>query len=571
MQISLSDEQKCIMALYKAGKNVFVTGPGGTGKSHLLRQIVHNANQYSKKIQVCALTGRAAVLLNCRARTIHSWSGIRLAKGPSEQVVEMALKKLEKALRRKFPAPNWKTAEVLVIDEVSMMSRKIFEILDKIARIARKKPDLPFGGLQVLFFGDFYQLSPTPDNGYNSSSDEGSGEYCFESPIWEELFPIENHMKLTRIFRQQNDETFIKILSQVRQGKISRKSHEMLNQRLNAIPPDGICPTKLYPLRASAAALNDKMFNKLESPIVSYNWTVKTNTDTYMDTGDAIEPLILKDCKSLPIDIIESELKMLLSNSPCSEELVLKVGAQVMLGYNLDVDVGLCNGSLGTVIGYTSSSVATTTSANSISTSTSTIASSSSSDPTRGPEFPSFSQYICPKVSNVNAVSPPTPPSPLNQSDPNPAPASAPTPVPPSLKYSPHFPPSAPQSPPEPKTIQCSPSLSNDSHSFPIVRFFNGIVRPISPVSYQSASYPTICFWQIPLKLAWGMTIHSCQGSTLDYAEIDIGSGVFAVGQTYVALSRVKSLDGLFLIAYDPTKIKISKKVLDFYTRYFPK
>jgi len=150
-------------------------------------------------------------------------------------------------------------------------------------------------------------------------------------------------------------------------------------------------------------------------------------------------------------------------------------------------------------------------------------------------------------------------------------PPHTPTPVPPSLKYSPHFPPSAPQSPPEPKTIQCSPSLSNDSHSFPIVRFFNGIVRPISPVSYQSASYPTICFWQIPLKLAWGMTIHSCQGSTLDYAEIDIGSGVFAVGQTYVALSRVKSLDGLFLIAYDPTKIKISKKVLDFYTRYFPK
>jgi hypothetical protein len=84
---------------------------------------------------------------------------------------------------------------------------------------------------------------------------------------------------------------------------------------------------------------------------------------------------------------------------------------------------------------------------------------------------------------------------------------------------------------------------------------------------WASDKIPGIGVSQIPLILAWALTIHKSQGATMDTAEIDVGSGIFECGQTYVALSRVKSLDGLYLTSYDVTKIKINKKVKDFYEK----
>jgi ATP-dependent DNA helicase PIF1 len=82
---------------------------------------------------------------------------------------------------------------------------------------------------------------------------------------------------------------------------------------------------------------------------------------------------------------------------------------------------------------------------------------------------------------------------------------------------------------------------------------------------WQSETIPSVAIKQIPLILAWAVTIHKSQGATLDHAEIDIGSNIFECGQTYVALSRVMSLDGLYLKSFDPSKILINKKVRDFY------
>ena len=84
---------------------------------------------------------------------------------------------------------------------------------------------------------------------------------------------------------------------------------------------------------------------------------------------------------------------------------------------------------------------------------------------------------------------------------------------------------------------------------------------------WESDVIPGIGVSQIPLILAWAITIHKSQGATMDMAEIDVGSGVFECGQTYVALSRVKSLDGLYLTSFDPNKILINRKVRDFYDR----
>jgi ATP-dependent DNA helicase PIF1 len=102
---------------------------------------------------------------------------------------------------------------------------------------------------------------------------------------------------------------------------------------------------------------------------------------------------------------------------------------------------------------------------------------------------------------------------------------------------------------------------------FPIVKFQNGVHKVITPHNWESEKMPNVCVTQLPLILAWAISIHKSQGSTLEMAEIDIGSGIFECGQTYVALSRVKSLEGLFLSSYDPSKIKINLKVREFYKK----
>ena len=99
----------------------------------------------------------------------------------------------------------------------------------------------------------------------------------------------------------------------------------------------------------------------------------------------------------------------------------------------------------------------------------------------------------------------------------------------------------------------------------PVVRFYNGIVKTISPHTWLSENIPGLGVAQIPLILAWAVTIHKSQGATLDVAQIDIGSGIFECGQSYVALSRVSDLSGLYLSSFNPQKIKVNKKVKDYY------
>lgn len=450
--MSLSPEQELVIKKYREGKNVFVTGPGGTGKSYLMREIIQDAARENKRLQVCATSGRSAVLLNCGARTIHSWSGVRIPRGSREDIIA-------KATRRRITKKTWKSTDILIIDEVSMMSMKLFEILNDIGKINRGNYARIFGGIQLIFIGDFFQLPPIGDE-----DDEDSSRYCFESEIWNEAFAPEDHIKLTKIFRQRDDK-FIKILNQVREGRITRSSHEALMGLVGREYVDtentGIVPVRLFPIRASAEAFNAQMFDKIEGEVLEYRAKVNTNTRTFLEDGMPIPPEMIHDFRTVPREIVEYEIKNLVESSPSVDLLALKVGTNVMLTYNMNVESGLCNGSLGTVVGFEGGVLRR-----------------------------------------------------------------------------------------------------------PIVRFTSGQTVPIDPVSYQSTSFPCISFSQIPLKHAWGLTIHSSQGATLDMAEIDIGSGIFAVGQTYVALSRVKSIEGLYLSGYDPSKIKVSRKVIDFYAGF---
>jgi ATP-dependent DNA helicase PIF1 len=147
--MELSREQQIAFDKYIQGNNIFITGPGGTGKSALIKKIYEHAYNSFKDIHVTALTGCAAVLLNCKAKTLHSWAGVGLGNGTIENLV-LKIKK------NKFAKQLWKDTDILVVDEVSMLSLKLFDTLNQIGKTIRSNQK-PIGGIQIIFSGDFFQ------------------------------------------------------------------------------------------------------------------------------------------------------------------------------------------------------------------------------------------------------------------------------------------------------------------------------------------------------------------------------------------------------------------------------
>jgi ATP-dependent DNA helicase PIF1 len=450
----LSKEQKYAYHKFIKGDNLFITGPGGTGKTRLIKYLVEYSKSANKSVQVCAMTGCAAIILQCNARTIHSWSGIKLAKGPRNKIIEGVV-------RSKYAAKAWRAAKILILDEVSMLSKKVFEVIEEIGRTVRKST-LPFGGLQVVFVGDFYQLPPVGTEG-----EPDTEQFCFESPIWNTVFKSENHIELKTMFRQK-DPNYIDILMQIRKGSIDEEKKNILQEYVNRnYDPEknnGCVPTKLFAIRSKVDYVNTQMFAKLKEKEYVFEYSFKMDCLTYLDSGKILPPEVLQKSNGLSITDKETELELILNNSQCNKILRLKKGAAVMCTINLDMDSGICNGSQGIIIDI----------------------------------------------------------------------------------------------------IEQGPTIT------PVVKFSNGIIRRMNPHYWQSEDYPTLAVGQLPLCLAWALTIHKIQGATLNMAEIDIGKSIFEYGQSYVALSRIQSLHGLYLSAFEPDKIRANPIVNEFYNRIQP-
>lgn len=438
---SFSVKQQKAFDDYKAGKNIFITGPGGCGKSYIIRSIYKDALKNGKNIKVTSLTGCSAILLNCNATTIHKWSSIGLAKGEDHDI----LFKIRKTKRTK----NYLDTEILIIDEVSMMSEKVFELLDYLCKNIRKVHHRPFGGIQLICCGDFYQLPPVcVDKALVRESN-----FCFQSSQWGITF--DSSYVFDKNFRQQGDETYYQILQEIRQGTISLESIEHLAvcKKKELDPNEEVQPTKLFPIKKQVDDYNQSHLRicKKNTP-----QTYKYAPKIYYEDTEVTQLNKIKDKK------MQTEIEYVMKNSMYEMALELCVGCQVMCIYNVDQERKLVNGSQGTVIDF---------------------------------------QYIAEK-----------------------------------------------------------------NQYYPVIRFeYMDEPYVMQEQQWNIESNEKYNVRQLPLILSWAITIHKSQGLSIDKAYIDIGSNIFECGQTYVALSRVKSLDGLYLKNLNINKIKANPKVIDFY------
>ena len=446
--LRLSDEQKTVFETILQGHNVFLSGGAGTGKSFLIQAIKnhlpsikaarencsvrsedadtnsHTIHVKMHRVRVTALTGCAAILLGRGSKTLHSWAGIGKGQGSVSELV--AKIRYGKAKR------NWLTTDLLIIDEISMLTTELLEKLDGIAKRMRSSCQ-PFGGIQVVFVGDFFQLPPVIKDAQQSAE---QNIFAFQSPVWNTIIRPEHEIHLKQIHRQ-SDPIFQKILNETRLGKLTPESCEIIKSRIGLNWQSAkIRPTLLFPRRTEVDMINETNLRALKGTRHSYKVDLTFSEKTPIGF-DKKNPDFLRT-----LDIMDRD-------SSYVSELILIEGAQVMLIYNLDIERGLSNGSRGVITGF---------------------------DATAG--------------------------------------------------------------------------------NIPIVEFSNGIRIPVGRQSWEVEDYDGIFRTQIPLRLAYACTIHKSQGASIDCALIDIGTSTFEYGQAYVALSRVRSIEGLYIHKFSPEAVR---------------
>ena len=404
------------LAILGSGVNVFLTGAPGAGKTHVLNEFIRQARADGASVSVTASTGIAATHIN--GTTIHSWSGVGLATALTDSLIKTVRTRRKRKLRE---------ADILIIDEVSMLHAWLFDMVDQVCRIIRRD-ERPFGGLQVVLSGDFFQLPPVSVSGRNNDLIAPGPEFLAsreryakaglnpegfvtESLVWRELDPVICY--LTEQHRQ-DDGKLLNVLTDIRDGAVDDADRDILLTRLGVLPEPGQQAVNLFPVNRQADALNDlRLFEIKEEP------------HEYLAESSGAAAMV----------------ERMKRNMLAPERLLLKTGAAVMAVRN-DPDRQFVNGSLGTVRGF--------------------------ADQSKG--------------------------------------------------------------------------------GWPIVEFENGNIVTMKPASWEMQDGDTVLATvkQVPLRCAWAITIHKSQGMTLDRAVMDLRR-TFAPGMGYVALSRVESLDGLYL------------------------
>jgi ATP-dependent exoDNAse (exonuclease V) alpha subunit len=419
------------LTLLKMGKNVFLTGPAGSGKTYVLNSYITYLEERGVEVAITASTGIAATHIG--GMTIHAWSGIGIKDSLSSRDIDY----LE---QQQYLWKRFEKVKVLIIDEISMMKGTTIDMVDHVCR-AFKRNQKSFGGLQVIFSGDFFQLPPIEKYApqakmeqvslYTDSSDEIMYEvedeiktpFAFLSQSWKQA---DLHVCYLSEQHRQDDSALLTILNEIRSGEVSDDTRELLMEKIT----DKHIPNipKLYTHNVEVDKFNLQQLEKIDGEGQIYEMTSRGKTS-------GVEAL-KRGCLS-------------------PDELWIKVGALVMFVKNNPI-VGYVNGTIGEVTGF-------------------------------------------------------------------------------------------------------------DEDGFPVVLTKEGREFIATPQSWAIEDQGNLVaeIFQVPLRLAWAVTIHKSQGMTLDSALIDL-SQAFVAGQGYVALSRVKTIDGLYLKGINRQALEVHPGVLTF-------
>lgn len=301
-------KQSKALAILKSGRNVFLTGSAGAGKTYVLNQYIQYLKEHKVGVAVTASTGIAATHMN--GQTIHSWAGIGIKD-------HISLNQLIKLKERKYFRDKMSKVKVLVIDEISMLHRNQLDLVNQVLKFF-KENELAFGGVQVVFSGDFFQLPPVGDEEESSRQ-----KFAFMSNAWLEAEPAICY--LTEQYRQTNNE-LNDILNEIRSGEVSQRAIDLLQGRVEFHPDEGEQETKLFTHNADVDRINLAYLEQLGT--ASKVFKAKTK-------GNEILMEVLKK-SVLALDRLE-----------------LKVGAQVMFVKN-NYEIGYVNGTMGRISGFTS-------------------------------------------------------------------------------------------------------------------------------------------------------------------------------------------------------------------------
>jgi ATP-dependent DNA helicase PIF1 len=437
------------LAILKTGANVFLTGEPGSGKTHTVNEFVAWLRAHDIEAAVTASTGIAATHIN--GHTIHSWSGVGVRR-------ELTNFDLGRIAGNKRVAGRVRTAHILIIDEISMLSAQTFALVEKACRTLRGGIE-PFGGLQVVLVGDFFQLPPVvareePETRRNENdrnmdagrhnadrlnslfSDDQSPasnsqkQFAFISPAWNSL-----NLKVCYLSEQyrQDDPTFLEMLSAIRSGTVSAAHRELLRSRFSQTAGEDI--TQFFSHNADVDRINHAKLLKLSGA---------ARTFTMESHG--------------PKQLTERLVRGCLS----PEKLTLKIGAHVMFTKNDTPRRRFVNGTTGTVTGFL-------------------------------------------KEDGGSGVENGTP------------------------------------------IVETKTGSGAVGHT---------IYVESADWSIEEGGSVLARITQIPLRLAWAITVHKSQGMSLDAAHMDL-SDAFEHGQGYVAISRVRTLAGLSLAGFNERALEV--------------
>ena len=484
--ISLSEAQMKVMHLIMSRKNCFFTGAAGTGKSYCV-SVLQDVLAALGKTDVIALTAPTGVAAcNIKGMTIHSWSGCGLGTDPIDKIVSKLEGFSKRAGGNDTPKERWRKSEILVIDEISMLSANLFNKIDEIGRRMREVDNKPFGGIQVILCGDFFQLPPV---GAGAES-----KFCFESPVWDELLGGKDGMiVLDKVFRQK-DGPFVRILNDMRRGIVGAEARQILTEKVRHTEK-----AKQQERAQEAFALQHGRQHSSTPVQASIKATIlfsrNNDCDRYNQTeleklpkinvNESGQIMKSEDGEEYIYDAVEQGDEHQLKGFKVPKKLELRVGSQVMLLKNLEVTAGLVNGTRGVI-----------------------------------------KRFVDP-CENAGVVDEGT-------------------------RAGLYF---AGKPLPE---VEFHVMLGSEKST--VRRTLKNEIWEVMSGEKVVASRS-----QIPLMLAWAISVHKSQGMTIPYLEMGF-EGIFEYGQAYVAISRATNLPGLSLRSFTPNAVKVHPRVVEFYT-----